>query len=107
MESAILAAGGKQYRVKAGDTIEVELLGAQAGEAHVFKEVLLLAKDGGVEVGAPHLAGVSVRATVLEHVRGEKVRVFKMRRRKKSRRTHGHRQHLSRVRIDGIEKTAS
>lgn len=106
MESAIMSAGGKQYRVKAGDTVDLELSGARAGDVHVFKEVLLLAKDGGVEVGAPSLAGVSVRATVLECMRGEKIRVFKMRRRKKSRRTRGHRQYLARVRIDGIEKAS-
>lgn len=106
MESAIFAAGGKQYRVKAGDTVDVELFGAKTGDSHVFKEILLLAKDGGVEVGAPHLSGVAVRATVLEELRGEKIRVFKMRRRKKSRRTRGHRQSFARVRIDGIEKTA-
>ncbi|MBE8157987.1 MAG: 50S ribosomal protein L21 [Betaproteobacteria bacterium] len=106
MESAIFAAGGKQYRVKAGDMVDVELFVAQAGDAHVFNEILLLTKDGGVEVGAPHLPGVSVRATVLEQLRGEKIRIFKMRRRKKSRRTHGHRQYLTRVRIDGIDKTA-
>ncbi len=104
MESAIFAAGGKQYRVKAGDMIDVELLGAQAGDVHVFREVLLLAKEGGVQAGAPLLAGVSVRATVLANLRAEKVRAFKLRRRKNSRRTRGHRQNFSRVRIDGIDR---
>lgn len=107
MESAVLTTGGKQYRVKPGDTIVVERLDDEAGTSRVFGRVLLLETDGGVRAGAPYLENVSVRATVLEHLRDDKVRVFKMRRRKKSRRAHGHRQHLSRVRIDGIDAAAA
>ena len=107
MESAVFATGGKQYRVKSGDTIVVERLDAEAGDARVFGQVLLLENDGGVRAGAPYLKDVSVRATVLEHLRADKILVFKMRRRKKSRRTRGHRQHLSRVRIDGIDAAAA
>lgn len=106
MENAVLVTGGKQYRVKAGDTIVVELLDAEAGDNRVFEQVLLLEQDDGVKVGAPYLDKVSVKATVLENLRDNKVRAFKMRRRKKSRRTRGHRQYLSRVHIDSIETTA-
>ncbi|MGU9950899.1 MAG: 50S ribosomal protein L21 [Gammaproteobacteria bacterium WSBS_2016_MAG_OTU1] len=106
MEKAILATGGKQYRVCPGDTIEIELLDAEAGDSQVFEQVLMLETDEGIQVGTPYLDKISVRATVLENFRGEKLRVFKMRRRKKSRRTQGHRQSLSRVRIDTIEKAA-
>lgn len=107
MESAVLSAGGKQYRVRAGDTIVMGRLEVAEGEEQVFSQVLLL-EDGDnntVMAGAPYLENVSVRATVLEHMRADKVRIFKMRRRKKSRRTHGHRQELSKVRIDSINKT--
>ena len=103
MENAILTTGGKQYRVKTGDTILVELLDAAAGDSRIFDKVLLLEQEHGVQVGAPYLDKVTVHATVMEHLRAPKVRVFKMRRRKKSRRTQGHRQHLSRVRIDSIK----
>lgn len=88
--------------MRAGDVIVMESLGAEAGESRVFEKVLLLEKGGQVQVGAPYLEKVSVKGTVMENFRGEKIRVFKMRRRKKSRRTQGHRQSFSRVRIDGI-----
>ena len=103
MESAVIVAGGKQYRVQAGDVVDLELIAnAQAGENCVFDQVLMLEKDGNIQVGTPNLSQVSINATVLENIRGDKIRVFKMRRRKKSRRTQGHRQYLSRVRIDTI-----
>ncbi len=105
-ECAVVATGGKQYRVKKGDVILVESLAAEEGASHVFSEVLLLEKDGGIVAGAPFVANTTVRATVLAQIRAPKIRVFKMRRRKKSRRTHGHRQYLSRVRIDNIEHAA-
>ena len=106
MEIAVMSAGGKQYRVSPGDTIVMDRLDGEAGESRVFDRVLLLETDEGARAGAPYLENVAVRATVLEHLRGDKIRVFKMRRRKKSRRTIGHRQDLSRVRIDGIDAAA-
>jgi len=101
--SAVVSAGGKQYRVCPGDTIVMELLGAEDGAAQTFEQVLMVENGGKIQVGAPYLENVRVRATVLESFRADKVRVFKMRRRKKSRRTQGHRQHLSRLSIDAIE----
>ncbi len=98
---AVIKTGGKQYRVAANDVIEVELLPAEKGAAVSFGEVLMLGGEGGVTVGAP-IAGASVAGEVVEQFRTRKILVFKKRRRKNSRRSHGHRQHLTRVRITGI-----
>ena len=101
---AIIRAGGKQYRVAEGETLYVERLATPVGETVTFGEVLLL--GGGSDapkVGAPFLSGVSVGATVIEHDRDAKVRVFKYKKRKHYRRTRGHRQSYTAVKIDAIE----
>ena len=100
---AIIRAGGKQYRVKAGDTIHLESLSAQAGEKVVLGEVLFGGGDGTPRLGAPLLEKVQVVGTVLEQGRGPKVRVFKYKKRKHYRRTRGHRQAFTALRIDAIE----
>ncbi len=99
---AVLKTGGKQYRVAANDVLTVEKLVAEAGETVQFNEILMLGGDT-VTVGAPFVAGASVKAEVLEQVLGEKVISFVKRRRKhSSQRKRGHRQHLTRVRIIDI-----
>ena len=100
---AIVRTGGKQYRVKPGDTIYVERLDAPVGETVVLAEVLLVAADGRTTLGNPAVAGAVVRGTVLEQGRDRKVRVFKYKKRKHYRRTRGHRQSFTALRIDGIE----
>jgi len=100
---AIIETGGKQYRVAAGDTIEVERGGAAAGETIEFARVLMVGGDGSIRVGSPALDGAVVRGTALAETRGPKIRVFKKKKRKQYRRTTGHRQNLLRVRIEGIE----
>ena len=102
-QHTVIETGGKQYRVKAGDVILVESLGKEAGANVIFDKVLLIEQDGGIIAGSPMVAKASVHATVVENLRGDKVLIFKMRRRKKSRRTHGHRQSLTRLRIDSID----
>ncbi len=99
---AVIKTGGKQYRVAAEDTITVAKLAGEPGEAVTFDQVLMVSNDTGVEVGAPLVAGASVRGTVVEHTRGEKVIAFKKRRRQNSRRKRGHRQDYSVVRITEI-----
>jgi large subunit ribosomal protein L21 len=100
---AVIETGGKQYRVEPGEVIDVERLQAAGEDGAVeFDQVLLVAGEGGLSVGTPALPGVRVRATLLGEVRGPKLRVFKMKRRKQYRRTRGHRQDLCRVRIDEI-----
>ena len=99
---AVVKTGGKQYRVAANDIITVEKLVAEAGATVTFDQVLMLGGDT-VTVGAPLVAGASVRAEVLEQYQGEKVISFVKRRRKhSSQRKRGHRQQLTRVKIIDI-----
>jgi large subunit ribosomal protein L21 len=99
---AVIQTGGKQYRVKSGEQIKVELLPEQVGAAVSFDKVLMLGEGEGVKVGTPFVAGAQVKATVVSQGRGEKVRIFKMRRRKHYQKSQGHRQHYTEVRIDEI-----
>jgi len=100
---AVIETGGKQYRVTAGDTLEVERLDTEAGKPHTFDRVLLVANDGKISVGTPTLASAKVTADVTQHLRGEKKIAFKMKRRKGYHKTIGHRQELTRVKITDIK----
>jgi large subunit ribosomal protein L21 len=102
---AVLETGSKQYRVSAGDTLKVERLAVEAGQAVTFDRVLLISNDGQITVGSPTVASASVVADVVEHIRGEKKIAFKMKRRKGFHKTIGHRQELTVVKIKEI-KTA-
>jgi large subunit ribosomal protein L21 len=99
---AVVETGSKQYRVAAGDTLEIELLDIAAGQPVTFDRVLLVAKDGQVQVGAPTVASATVTADVVEHIRGDKKIAFKMKRRKGYHRKVGHRQELTVVKINAI-----
>ena len=99
---AVIRTGGKQYRVAADDTLQVEKLEGSAGDRIVFSDVLMLAGDGAAQVGAPLVQGASVAAEIVEHRRGPKIIVFKKRRRQNSRRKRGHRQDYTLIRITGI-----
>jgi large subunit ribosomal protein L21 len=99
---AVLETGSKQYRVAAGDKIEIERLETEAGKPFTFDRVLLVNNGGKVTVGAPTVAGATVAADVVEHVRGEKKLTFKMKRRKGYHKTIGHRQELTVVKITAI-----
>ena len=99
---AVLETGGKQYRVSAGDTLEIERLEIEAGKPVTFDRVLLVNNDGKVSVGAPTVSGASVKADVVGHKRGEKVTTVKMKRRKGYHKTIGHRQELTVVKITNI-----
>jgi large subunit ribosomal protein L21 len=99
---AVIATGGKQYRVQVGDTITVERLAADAGAAITLDQVLLVGGNGETRIGTPVVDGASVTATVDDHERGEKIVVFKFKKRKRYRRRTGHRQALTRLTITGI-----
>ena len=100
---AVIETGGKQYRVAAGDTLEVERLEAEAGQTYTFDRVLLVANEGKVSIGNPTVAAASVLADITDHFRAKKKIAFKMKRRKGYHRTVGHRQELTRVKIKEIK----
>lgn len=99
---AVIKTGGKQYRVQKDDIIEVELLEAEIGASVTLDEVLLVGNEGKSKIGAPTVAGASVKANVLNQKRGEKLIVFKKKRRQNYRRKNGHRQHLTVLKITDI-----
>ena len=99
---AILAVNNRQYKVKQGQEIYVDLQTAEVGSNIKFDQVLLADADGSVKVGTPSLKNASVTASVLAHVKGDKVIVFKKKRRKGYRVKNGHRQQFTKVRIDSI-----
>jgi len=99
---AVIKSGGKQYRVESGKLLRLESLAADVGSTVAFEEVLLVGSGDAVKVGAPLLSGAKVKATVMAHGRGDKVKIFKLRRRKHYQKTQGHRQNYTEVRIDDI-----
>ena len=100
---AVIRTGGKQYRVTSGEQLRVEALAAEVGAPVSFDEVLMVGEGDAVSVGAPLVAGALVKATVVSQGRGEKVKIFKIRRRKHFQKSQGHRQSYTEVRIDSIE----
>ena len=108
---AVIKTGGKQYRVAADDKITIEKLPAEAGATVTFEEVLMVGDGDKATIGTPLVAGASVAGEVVEQTRGDKVRIFKKKRRKHYRRSGGHRQQLTVVKItdiltDGAKKAA-
>jgi large subunit ribosomal protein L21 len=101
---AVIQTGGKQYRVEPGKTVVVEKLAGDAGAPVVFDQVLLVSsEDGSIAIGKPIVAGAKVTGSIIEQGRGEKLVVFKFRRRKNYVRKNGHRQDYTAVKIAAIE----
>jgi large subunit ribosomal protein L21 len=99
---AVIKTGGKQYRVVPGEKLKVEKLAGDVGSDIVIDQVLMVADGDNVTVGAPMVAGASVKATVVAHGRHDKVMIFKFRRRKHYRKTQGHRQDYTEIQIQQI-----
>lgn len=100
---AILSLQGQQFRVEPGTVLEINRMHAEAGDKVTLEDSVLLAKDdSGLKTGTPVLAGAKVELEVLEHFRGKKITVFKMKRRKRFRRKQGHRQELTKVKVTDI-----
>ena len=99
---AVIRSGGKQHRVVEGEILNLEKIDIPAGESVDFDQVLMVGDDGDVKIGAPCIDGAKVSAEVVEHGRGDKIKVVKFRRRKHSRTTQGHRQWYTKVKITSI-----
>jgi large subunit ribosomal protein L21 len=99
---AVIKTGGKQYKVAPGERLKVETLPADVGAEVVLDQVLLVGEGDSVRLGQPIVAGATVKATVVAHGRGEKIRIFKMRRRKHYQKHQGHRQNYTELKIDSI-----
>jgi large subunit ribosomal protein L21 len=99
---AVIKTGGKQYRVVAGEKIKIEQIPTDVGSQITLGEVLLVGEGESVKIGAPVVTGASVTASVLAHGRHDKVKIFKMRRRKHYQKHQGHRQNYTEIRIDAI-----
>jgi large subunit ribosomal protein L21 len=99
---AVVETGGKQYRVQVGETVDVERIDANIGDAIELDRVLMVSGDAGTQVGSPVVEGAKVAATVVAQGRGDKVIIFKYRPKQRYRRKTGHRQHYTRLRIEEI-----
>ena len=99
---AVIKTGGKQYRVSAGQKLKVEQIPADVGAEITLDQVLMVGVGETVKVGAPLVAGATVKCTVVSHGRHDKVKIFKMRRRKHYQKHQGHRQNYTELRIDTI-----
>jgi len=104
---AVIRTGGKQYRVVSGEKLKIEQIPAEVGAEVTLDQVLMLGEGGSVHIGTPLVAGAAVRATVLSHGRHDKIRIFKMRRRKHSQKHQGHRQNYTEIRVDAIAAGAA
>ena len=99
---AVIKTGGKQFKVSEGDTLKVEKLATEIGKTFSVNTVLTLVDGENVKIGTPIVAGAIVNATVVSHGRGDKVKIFKMHRRKHYRKSQGHRQSYTEIKIDKI-----
>ena len=99
---AVIKTGGKQYKVAAGDKIKVEQIAADVGQEIVIDQVLAVGNGAELTVGTPLVNGASVKATVLAHGKHDKVRIFKMRRRKHYQKWQGHRQAFTELHISAV-----
>ena len=99
---AVIKTGGKQYKVAPGQKLKVEQIPADVGAQVVLDQVLMVGEGESVRLGQPVVAGATVTATVVAHGRGEKIKIFKMRRRKHYQKHQGHRQNFTELSIDAI-----
>jgi large subunit ribosomal protein L21 len=99
---AVIKTGGKQYKVAAGEKIKVEQIAADVGQEVVIDQVLAVGNGADLKVGSPLVAGASVKATVVAQGKHDKVRIFKLRRRKHYKKSQGHRQTFTELQINAV-----
>ncbi|MBB3195795.1 large subunit ribosomal protein L21 [Roseateles terrae] len=99
---AVIKTGGKQYKVAAGEKIKVEQIAAEVGQEIVIEQVLAVGNGADLKIGTPLVAGASVKATVVAHGKHDKVRIFKLRRRKHYKKSQGHRQTYTELEISAV-----
>lgn len=100
---AVIASGGKQYKVGEGEILRVEKIQGEVGESVSFDRVLMFSDGENVKIGRPDLADVAVRGHIIEQGKAKKILVFRYKRRKRYRKTQGHRQQYTAIKIDSIE----
>ncbi len=100
---AVVSTGGKQYKVREGDTLRVEKLSGDVGDKVTFDSILMFSEDEEVKLGQPLLEGAAVQGHIVEQGKAKKILVFKYKRRKRFRRKQGHRQPFTAVKIDSIQ----
>ena len=103
---AVVETGGKQYKVKPGDVLDVDRLPGEKGQALLLDKVVMVSGEDGPEVGAPHVKGTRVLAQIVGQVRGPRIEGFKYKPKMRWRRRWGHRQPMTRIRIESIERGA-
>ena len=103
MEYAVIKTGGKQYKVSAGSIIEIDRLNSQKDKEVILENVLLWVSDGKVKIGNPFLSGIKVKAKVIDHIKGDKIRVAKFKAKARYRRVMGFRPHITRLEIKSIK----
>jgi large subunit ribosomal protein L21 len=107
MKYAVIRTGGKQYKINEGDIIDVERLEHASGNDITFADVLMVTSGDDIQLGSPLLTNVVVKGTVVDDIRGEKIRVAKFKAKARYRRVTGHRQALTRVKIESIETSGA
>ncbi len=100
---AVIKTGGKQYKVSSGDTVRVEKLAGNVGDAVTLSDVLLVAREGDVRIGQPTVAGAQVTGKIVDQARADKIMVFKKKRRKGYSKKRGHRQPYTALKIEDIQ----
>ena len=100
---AVIKTGGKQYKVSSGDTVRVEKLAGNVGDAVTLSDVLLVAKEGDIKIGQPTIAGAQVTGKIVDQARADKIIVFKKKRRKGYSKKQGHRQPYTALKIEDIQ----
>ena len=100
---AVIVTGGKQYRVKQDEVIDIESLTGEVGEKIEFPKVLAIGEGKEIKIGSPTVEGAKVEGEIVDHFRGKKIVAFKMKRRKGYRRKVGHRQNLTKIKISSIQ----